>query len=193
MQIGKELIEYRAFICYAHDDIIQAAALESAILKFENEELQTPVRIFKDDSVIKLGEDLPSSIKMGLENSEYLILLASKKAAESPWVSEEVRIWCAKSQRRNKILILLLEGNIETDLNKINWDKTDALPSILKGNLDFLPNYEKLRWAQKDIDRILENKKYREIIIKICASFRGISPLEMHEEWRQKKEKKCTD
>jgi hypothetical protein len=58
------------------------------------------------------AENLPAEIRRALVNSKFLILLASREAADSVWVGDELRIWCAELNRSNNLIIVLIADNI---------------------------------------------------------------------------------
>ncbi|NIM18359.1 MAG: TIR domain-containing protein [Candidatus Aminicenantes bacterium] len=179
-------MKYQAFISYKHSETSrkQAAALEKALKKYAKPLLKPPIRIFRDEKEIRPGDDLGSTIKNALHRSEYLIYLASKKAAESEWVQDEIKIWCENLKRTDKLIIVLIEDDIAFDLGtkKINWDKTNALPTILKDQIMSIPVYVDLKWVKKDQELDLNNLLFRNTINDITARFRGKTPAEMNDE-----------
>jgi hypothetical protein len=54
-------------------------------------------------------------IKEALEQSDFLIYLASPEAALSPWVMDELSQWCAVQARVGKLIVALTRGTIALD------------------------------------------------------------------------------
>ena len=176
---------YKAFISYKNDsknskyNQKHAADLYKAIRKYEKHLFKPcPIELFLDKHEMQVGEDLSSRIKEALRNSEYLIYLASKEAAESEWVEEEIRIWCEDLKRVNNLIIVFIDGEIEIKSKKINWKTTNALPSILKKYLKSEPLYVDLKWARNDNERNLKNTQYNTIVNNISARLHEMVPIE---------------
>lgn len=85
-------MKYKAFISYRHSENGRrhAVALETALKRYAKPTLARPMKIFRDEKHFKPDISLPKLIRDGLENSEYLIFLAEKPSAESPWCGEEL-------------------------------------------------------------------------------------------------------
>jgi WD40 repeat protein len=185
-KFGGKKMKYQAFISYKHSEASrkQAVALENALKKYAKPLLKPPIRIFRDEKEIRPGDDLGSTIKNALHRSEYLIYLSSKKAAESEWVQDEIKIWCEDLKRTDKLIIVLIEDDIVFDVGtkKIDWDKTNALPTILKDYITSIPVYVNLKWIEKDQELDLHNLRFRNIINDITGRFRGKTPAEMNDE-----------
>jgi WD40 repeat protein len=179
-------MKYTAFISYKHSktNTKKAEALEIALKKYAKPLLKPPIKIFRDEKEIRPGDDLKSTIIKALINSEYLIYLATKEAAESPWVQKEIKFWCDDLKRINKLIIIHIDDDIFIDPVKecIVWNKTNALPEILKNHIESIPVYANLTWAVKDKDIDLANIEFKKIINGIIAQFRRITPGEMIDE-----------
>ncbi|MGD2091021.1 MAG: TIR domain-containing protein [Candidatus Aminicenantes bacterium] len=175
-------MKYKAFISYNHEDsTMHAREVEKALKKYAKPMFGRPVKIFRDETYMVPGIDLPQAIKKALEESEYLIYFASKKAAESPWVQDEIKYWCEFLKRTEKLIIIAIKDNIALNLKdkKIAWEATDALPKLLQDYLNSIPLYLELQWANRREDFDLNNARFKAIIRNITALFRGIVPDEM--------------
>src|SRR5262245_2216419 len=129
-------MRYALFISYKHSHAsrAQATGLEAALKRYAKPLWKPPLAIFRDERVLRPGDDLPKAIRDALIASDYLLYLASKEAAESEWIQKELLIWCGELRRADRLLIVLIEGTIEADLatGSIDWSRTDALPAILQ-------------------------------------------------------------
>lgn len=179
-------MKYKAFISYRHSDFSRphAEALESALKRYAKPLLKQPLSIFRDERVLRPGDDLPSEIKNGLEQSEFLIYLATAEAARSKWIADELRTWCGELGRRDKLIIVHLNDKIEADAEtgKIIWEMTDALPQLLEPYVDGIPVWEDLTWATSPEQRDLLNNGYQKAVNALVARFRDIDPGEMNDE-----------
>ena len=171
---------YAAFISYRHTDydLEHARSLETALRRYAKPLWRPPIAIFRDARVLKPGDDLPRGIRKALVGSEYLLYLATKNAAESPWVQEELRIWCEEMHRTDRLIIVHVSDSIEVDATSkaVNWERTDALPALLKPFISTAPVWVDLSWASKDAQRDLLNADYRAAINAITARLRGLEP-----------------
>ena len=176
--------KYKAFISSSSDEYNRshAMALYKALRKYERPTLfkKSPFEFFWDEGKLPLGDILPQKIREALKNSEYFIYLASNSAVESRWVLEELRFWCDDLRRANNVIVVLVDDQIkEREIGKIDWSKTNALPSsILAKHFINVPVYEDLTWARSDEDRTLKNSRYIETINRISSRFHAITPSE---------------
>jgi len=138
--------------------------------------------IFRDERVLRPGDDLPSGIRAGLEESEFLVFLASKEAAESDWVSKELRIWCDELKRTSHFLPVHISDHIKVDIetSRLDWENTDAIPAGID-NLQILPVWTDMTWASKEEHLDLSNVRYKAEINAIVASLRGVLPGTMND------------
>ncbi|MFC2146077.1 TIR domain-containing protein [Acidobacteriota bacterium] len=175
-------MKYKAFISYKHGDCTkQANVLQRALKKYAKPLFAKPIKIFWDEEYIVPVVDLPVTIKRALDESEYLIYFASKKAAQSSWVQDEIKYWCESLQRKDRLIIVHIKDDIKLNLKykKLDWEGTNALPKLLKNYVKSIPFYVDLRWAQKDEDFVLSNAEFKKIVRNITARLRNITPNEM--------------
>src|ERR1700749_3618301 len=73
--------------------------------------------IWLDEWNIKVGQCIATEIEKGIENTDFVVLLLSKRAAESNWVDREWKVAYWDEVRSNSIVVLpvLLE---ETSIPK---------------------------------------------------------------------------
>ena len=62
----------------------------------------------------------------------------------------------------DKLIIVQIDGDIVMNIgnNSIDWEKTNALPSLLKNHIKWIPVYVDLKWAVRDIDLDLNNIRF---------------------------------
>lgn len=109
--------EYYAFISYKREDKKEAKRLQHALeyyrlpnhLRQDNPELPEFVRpIFRDLTDLEVGE-LSAQIHTGLEQSHFLIVVCSPRAAVSKWVNDEVEYFISLG-KQDKIIPYIIEG-----------------------------------------------------------------------------------
>jgi len=160
-------------------------ALETALKRYAKPTLARPMKIFRDEKHMKPDISLPKLIREGLENSEYLIYLAEKASAESQWCNEELEYWCNPQQlnRTDRLIIVLIDDDIVlNDTRSVNFEKTNALPGLLRPYLTSIPLYLDLRWAKTTTDTDLQNSSYRHVINSLAARLRGVYPEDLNDE-----------
>ena len=113
----EQLKEYYAFISYKREDKKEAKRLQHALefyrlpnhLRQENPGLPEYVRpVFRDMTDLEVGE-LSAQIHTGLEQSHFLIVVCSPRAATSKWVNDEVEFFISLG-KQDKIIPYIIEG-----------------------------------------------------------------------------------
>jgi len=179
-------MKYTAFISYRHSSLsrLHAERMERALKRYSKPLWKPPIAIFRDERVLRPGDNLPASIRRALESSEFLIYFAAKEAAESEWVRDELRIWCEELKRAANLILVHLSDRIvvHRPTNSILWSETDAIPPLLAPYIEFIPIWADLTGNSKDEDLDLNNVEYKKQINAIIARFRGKTPGEMNDE-----------
>jgi len=144
---------YKAFISYSHAaDNRLAPMLQSALQRFAKPFYKLrAINIFRDKTSLHLTPELWPEIQKAIRSSEFFILMASPDSAKSHWVEKEVEEWLTlKNGSPDKILLLLTDGSVEwnDNANDFDWDRTDALPSTLRGVFKTEPLFCDLRWVK---------------------------------------------
>lgn len=179
-------MNYKAFISYKHSihGSSHAIALEKALKTYAKPLLSPPMRIFRDEKHAVPDLDLPRLIEKGLTDSEFLIFLADKDAADSTWCQNELRYWCDVLKRRDRLIIVHIghEIKLSADARKIDWEYTDALPKLLKEHIESVPFYIDLKWANKETERDLQHPDYNSLVNTLAAKIRGVTPESLNDE-----------
>jgi len=175
---------YKVFISYKHQVSRRfAEALENALKTYAKPLLRPPIRIFRDEKILRAGDDLPKVIVDALRDSEFFILIASPAAAESPWVLDELTRWCGEHGRVDRLVIVLTEGDIAVDGERkcIIWDRTTALPQHLSKYVTGLPLFVDLTGTTEK-DWTLDSLRFKDAVNSIAAKLRGLTPEQMNDE-----------
>lgn len=168
-------MSYKAFMSYSHaaDDQL-APALQSALHRFAKPFYRLrAIRIFRDQTSLRLTPALWPLIQEALVASEYFLLMASPEAAQSPWVQAEVDEWLRlHGGAAENILLVLTDGEIvwHNSENDFDWRQTTALPPNLRKVFKREPLYCDLRWARKSTDLSLRNPQFLDAIGSVGAA-----------------------
>ena len=175
-------MKYKAFISYKHHvSTVFAERLEQALKTYAKPWLAPPFKVFRDEKHLRPGVDLPEMIRKALNESEFLILLASKEATESPWVADELLYWCKDLGRVDNLILVLVKDSIVVDATEktIDWTRSEALPKVLQPFLNRVPLYVDLSQADAPALWNLGEPEYKKAINKIVARFRALDPNDM--------------
>ena len=151
------VIHHDAFISYSHGASGEMARqLQNSLQSFAKPWWRRrSLSVFRDETDLSVDPSLWNSIVTNLDSSDWLILIASPRAAQSKWVKREVRYWLgdrntdSKSEeeldqplsnvdatRTSRLIFVLASGNIvwrDDPGNDFDWATTDALPRCLSG------------------------------------------------------------
>ena len=178
---------YAAFLSYRHDlqgEFVRGFELH--LKRFARRRFASPRRIFRDEQHISAGQDLAERIRDALERSEWFILLASPEASCSPWVQDELRIWCEELGRSDKLIIVLVAGVIceHHDNHSFDWASTDALPEMLSNHVS-LPFWVDMRRIVEDWPMQIGDPVYRKCLVSIISRLERKDPNAVDgAEWR---------
>ena len=124
---------YNAFISYSHAaDGRMAPALQAALERFAKPWYKLRnLNIFRDEASLSASPHLWSNIQEALDDSEYLIYMASPESAQSKWVNKEIEYWL-ETKSLDTILIVLSDGNLywNNGDNKTINTANNSLPSL---------------------------------------------------------------
>jgi len=114
-------MRFRAFLSYSHADAAWASWLLKRLETYRvpsrlvgttgaNGPIQARLgKLFRDRDELPSAGDLGTTIRSALADSEWLILVCSPKAAQSPWVNAEVEAFLA-SGRGDRVLCFVVDG-----------------------------------------------------------------------------------
>jgi WD40 repeat protein len=169
-------VRYNAFLSYSHtEDLRLAASIQSALQGFARPWYKPyALRIFRDKTSLAANPALWSSIVRALDDSEYMVLLASPGAKASPWVLREVERFVA-DRSPEKILIALTRGVIAWDAaaGDFDWSATTAVPECLRGRFRDQPLYVDLNWVDKSEQLSLRHAGFRSAMLDLAAPLHG--------------------
>src|SRR5580704_14300631 len=164
---------YNAFISYSHTaDATLASALQSALHRFAKPWYKLrAVHIFRDQTNLAVNPALWSSIRDALDQSLFLILLASPESAGSPWVAKEAEYWITRNGPSH-ILIVLTGGALKWDHSTGSFTDgdTSALPGCLLRAFPEEPLFLDLRWARDAESLRLREPRFHEAVLQLAAT-----------------------
>jgi hypothetical protein len=167
---------YKAFLSYSHAvDGQFAPALQRALQRLTKPWYRRrALRVFRDETSLAADSRLWSSIQAALASSESFILLASPRAAESRWVSDEIEYWLEHKDPA-RLLIALTDGEIAWDprAGDFDWERTNAVPRVLAKTFAEEPHYVDFRWARTRKQLTLRDPEFRDRVADLAAPLHG--------------------
>lgn len=151
--------KYDIFISYKHEKLDKAVAAKLQ-KKLENYKIPKEIkvktgkekiqRVFRDEEELSISSDLGREIEEQIKQSEYLLLVCSKKTKESPWVLREVETFL-KYRDADHILPVLVDGEPEEAFPEILLQYGEPLAADIREK----DAKSVLRKANKELPRIL--------------------------------------
>ncbi len=168
---------YDAFLSYRHLPADKAIAIRlQQLLERHKKPDGTPLRIFRDQSELPTSEDLGSDIRRAVEQSRYLIVIASPSYQQSKWCMAELQYFRSLHSNTNRhILMVLVAGEPETAFPEVLRWKPVEVPDA-DGSVEIL--YEEVEPLGADVrgDAIPKQKKLlRTEYLRIAAPLLGCS------------------
>lgn len=128
----EKVYQYDAFISYRHLPADKAAAerLQQLLERHKGSDGK-PLRIFRDQSELPTSGDLGSDIRKAVEESRFLVVIASPSYRESKWCMAELDYFRSLHGNTNKnILPLLVEGEPEEAFPEcLRWENRSVTDS----------------------------------------------------------------
>ncbi len=167
---------YRAFVSYSHEsDARLAASLQQSLSRIAKPWYRLrSMLVFLDKTSLSANPALWPTIEQALAQTEYFLLLASPVSAKSSWVQKEVG-WWLQNRTADKLVICLTDGVILWDGHDgdFDWNKTNAIPSILKGAYSSEPLYADFREAKAANRYGSSDPVYRDALLDVAAPLMG--------------------
>ncbi|MDG1571545.1 TIR domain-containing protein [Robiginitalea sp. M366] len=173
-------MKYNAFISYSHGaDGRLAPALQLALEKFAKPWYKVRnLEVFRDEANLSVTPKLWSNIQEALLESEYLIYMASPRAAQSKWVQKEVAFWL-EHKSLDTLIIGLTEGEVNWGHASKPDPATDPLPHNLREVISESPFYIDLRELRTQEDLTLTNAIFKKEVLKLAAQLHGKAPKDL--------------
>ncbi len=170
---------YNAFISYSHaSDSTLAAALQSALHRFAKPWYKLRgLHVFRDQTNLAVNPALWSTIREALDQSQFLILLASPAAAASPWVAKEAGYWISRNGTSH-VLIVHTGGTLAWDRESsaFNKSETSALPSDLLQSFSEEPLFVDLLPAGEAASHrrfSMREPQFHEAVLQLASTLRN--------------------
>jgi WD40 repeat protein len=171
-------IKHDAFISYNHHlDHPLAKALEDGMERLAKPLLALrAIDVFRDETALAANPDLWARIVDHLSGTAWLIVLACPEWAASPWCGQEVK-WWLDNRSTDRMLIAVVSGDVVWDRahGDFDWTATTALHGSLSGRFASEPLYVDLRWARGVDGLSLRNLQFRDAVLSLSATIRGIA------------------
>jgi len=164
---------YDAFISYHHGrDGVISASLQTAVQKLGKAWYRRrALRVFRDDTSLAASSHLWLSIEQALNQSRFLILLASPESAASIWVDKELSHWLERNST-DTVLVALTAGDLSWNPAANNFCSPDTvpLPPALKRGLTNEPRWIDLR-PYRETPR---DTRFHELAADFAAAIQGV-------------------
>ncbi|RWE79575.1 TIR domain-containing protein [Mesorhizobium sp.] len=177
---------YDAFISYRHSksQIDIARALQRGLHTLAKPWYRMrALHLYRDETNLSAEPNMWETIKRALDNSRYLILLASPKAASSEWVRKELEYWYrTKDNAASHLIVLLTEGCLSWDdhSGRFDPDRTTALPRDVLHLFAAEPRYVDMKWARTGSRELtLRDPRFLADVASIAAPLHGRSMDEL--------------
>ncbi|MEJ7769554.1 MAG: TIR domain-containing protein, partial [Chitinophagaceae bacterium] len=161
-----------------------APALQTALENFAKPWFKMRnLNIFRDEASLNASPHLWSNIQWALQQSEYLIYLASPTAAASKWINKEIEYWL-QHKSIDTLLIALTDGEILWDDHQKFFIDADinSLPLALEKKFAEEPFYIDLRNSRTQEDLSLSNPIFKKEVLKLAAQLHGKEPKDLASE-----------
>jgi hypothetical protein len=178
-------VGHEAFISYRHGAEAEvAAAVERGL-----ERLARPwnriraMSVFRDDSDLAAKSDLTRAITDALDETRFLVLIASPQSAASKWVDKEIVYWCDERRAVDRLIIVVADGEFAWDeeAGELTAAST-AVSDAVRSRLVTEPVYVDLRWARSATDLSMRDSRFRSAIVRISATIRDVAPADLESE-----------
>ncbi|CAL9278946.1 hypothetical protein SUDANB51_08088 [Streptomyces sp. enrichment culture] len=167
---------YDAFLSYSQAAGERLApALQRAVETFAKPWYRRRnLRVFRDSTHVPMTSSLWGTIESALAESSCFILMASPKAAESPWVNREVE-WWLRHRPVSRLYIVLAEGELSWDTARGEFDRrrSDALPPALLGAFPSEPWWGDLRRIRPERLTVRRDADFLSCVASLVASLTG--------------------
>jgi len=193
--------KYLAFISYSHKDVKHAERLHRALEKFKTPSTLVGTRgrngfipkrifpVFRDRDELPTSHDLGGNLRLALQDSDFLVVVASPNSATSRWVDEEVRYF--KQHNSNNNVLVYIAGGVPN-----SSDQGDASAECFCSSLRFMVNEE----GQITGDRCepiaadaRENADgFNRALLKIAAGLLGVSFDDLYNRERRRRRRQLT-
>ncbi|MFI9509079.1 hypothetical protein [Nocardia sp. NPDC052566] len=172
-------IPYDVYLSHASGDSRVAANLGHQMIKLVPPRSRPRrMTVFRANSDLVADFGLADEVVRALDRSNWLVLLASPRSAQSAWVSREIECWLQK-KGPGRILLALTEGEIRWDAetSDFDWTVTNSLPESMSGVFDREPLWVDLRRVGEYPDVIYPG--YRNKLTSLCAPIHGVPRSEL--------------
>jgi len=178
-------VGYDAFVSYRHGaDAALAEAIERGLQRLARPwNRLRAMSVFRDQSDLAAESDLSGAITRALDDTRFLVLLASPESARSPWVDKEVAYWCDRRHGPEQLIVVVTDGEFVWDevAGRLT-ESSDAVSAAVRSRFITEPLYVDLRWARAASELSLRESRFRSAIVLIAATIRGVAPADLESE-----------
>lgn len=177
------MFKYKAFISYKHDKRSNFSEDLEYALKMHGKPAWTqPYRVFRDEKYLVTGKPIGEQIRKALNESEYLVYLASPAAAASEWVQDELSQWIEDGPGAERLILAVTDGEIAlnpNDKESLDLQRTNILPTHLAVKLAQPGLFVDFRDLDPRLPVGLDNPAFTSKVNAIVARLRDVAPAEL--------------
>jgi WD40 repeat protein len=171
---------YDAFVSYSHADRTLAKALQSGLQRFARPwNRLRALAVFRDDSELAASPDLWESVRQAMDDSRYLIVVASPQARASEWVDREVRYWL-RTRSLETVLVVVAAGEWRLGDTGASGESSAVIPALAEA-YSAEPRHLDVRHLDEP-QWVLSSADFRNAIAELAAPLHGKPKSELDSE-----------
>ncbi|MEV4516088.1 DUF4232 domain-containing protein [Dactylosporangium sp. NPDC049525] len=169
-------MRYAVFISYSHGaDDEAAAAIQWGLRRMARPWYRLhALKVFRDRTSLPNSASLMTQLKEAVERSDYLILVASKKSAESAYVNAEVEHFLTH-RPMSHLFIAVTEAALPWDARTGRFapEAEAYLPPVLRQRTQTEPHWADLRTIENLAAPSFANEPFKRVIAGLAAPVHG--------------------
>lgn len=172
---------FDAFLSYSRQaSSPAAAALQHAMQRLAKQWTQLrAIKVFRDNSSLPAGPALWTTIDNALDDSGWLVLLASPEAAASKGVQHEAERWLETRGTADQVLIVHCGGTIGwDDLGNTFTANTDSIPPALVDAFAKEPNWIDMAWWDASPHGRADTR-FEAVVARLSGAIRDLDPADL--------------
>lgn len=165
---------FNAFVSYARrDSTDEALALKAGLEGYARPwNRARSTEVFLDDASLSASPSLAGTLSQSLTASDWLIVLLSEAAAQSPWVDQEVA-WWLKEKGPDRLLLVQVNGTVEWVRGQGFSDHSTAIPPSLRQLTDE-PRWVDLTWFSQESSLQQDDPRFAEVVLQLFCPIHAL-------------------
>ena len=171
-------MRFHAFVSYARrSSTDQAVALKQGLEAYARKwNRARSTDVFLDDASLSAAPSLEGTLSRSLEESDWLIVLLSEAAADSPWVDQEVS-WWLEHKGPERMLLVQIDGRVVWMRGKgFSPDSTSVPPALRKVSVE--PRWVDLSWFGQPDSLRRDDPRFTEVVLQLFCPIHALERSE---------------